>query len=84
MPNYTIAQGLTTSIFSILIVFGVLILLSFIISLLKYVGKEEEDPVKKSKPSPSRPQPVVESSPGQDSELIAAIVASCLASESKN
>lgn len=83
MGNYTFAQGLTASAFSILIVFGILILLSFIVSLLKYVGKEEA-PVKQKKQSPKSPEPVVETGTVQDSQLIAAIVASCIVSDSKN
>lgn len=68
------------SIFSMLIVFSILILLAFIISMMKYLpGKEE----KKATPAAvvNAPAPQAVQTNDEEERMVAMLIASCLAKE---
>ncbi len=76
MNPFGLSDALFVSVFSMLIVFLILILLTAIISLLKYIpGGEEEAPKKPAKKAPAAAKSAL------DGRMIAMLTASCVAQE---
>ncbi len=86
----TIPEGLINTALGMGTVFAVLILISFIISLLKFVPmllsgeKKKEKDVKTAAPAPAAPAkaapaPAVSASPAEDGQLVAVIAAAIAA-----
>lgn len=75
MNPFGLSDALFVSIFSMLIVFLILILLTAIISLLKYIPGGEEAPKKSVKKAPAAAKSAL------DGRMIAMLTASCVAQE---
>lgn len=74
--NFDILDGVSVSIFSMLIVILILMLLAFIISFLRYLPAKGEEKVKK--PATAQKQVVTSD---QEERMVAMLVASCVAKE---
>ena len=82
-PNYTMGEKMQSAavntVIGIAIVFFILLFLSFVISLMKYIPKNA--PAKAPAPAPAAPAPVEEEELVDDGELIAVIAAAIAAAE---
>lgn len=80
--DFTFGDGILTSIFSMLIVFLILVLLAAVISLFRYIKVKDPAPAKKSARQPQAAKPAA-SAPAQaatsDGALIAMLTATCVA-----
>lgn len=85
LEKYSIGEGIIVSLFSMLIVFLILLLLSVIFALLKYIPfKDKEQNSKKPVAAGAHNQTQI--SPADDAEerMVAMLVASCLAKDEIN
>ena len=92
-PNYTMGEKMQSAavntVIGIAIVFFILLFLSFVISLMKYIPKLEAALTKKNAPAPTKapapapaaPAPVEEEELADDGELVAVIAAAIAAAE---
>lgn len=84
-PNYTMGEKMQSAavntVIGIAIVFFILLFLSFVISLMKYIPKLEAALTKKNAPAPAAPAPVEEEELVDDGELVAVIAAAIAAAE---
>ena len=92
-PNYTMGEKMQSAavntVIGIAIVFFILLFLSFVISLMKYIPKLEAALTKKNAPAPAKapapapaaPAPVEEEELVDDGELVAVIAAAIAAAE---
>ncbi len=80
--TFSFSEGTSVSVFSMLIVFLILLLLSFIIYFLRYLpsaeNKQKNAAVKASEPQASR---AVSASDDQEERMVAMLVASCIAKD---
>lgn len=80
MNPFGLGDALFISVFSMLIVFLILILLTAIISALKYIpGGKEEAPTKPAKKAPAAAKAAAK--PALDARMVAMLTASCVAQE---
>ncbi len=74
--NFTMSDGVTVSIFAMLVVFLILILLSLILTLFKYLPKDaKKEPIKAS------PSKANFSDHDEEEKMVAMLTASALAKE---
>ena len=81
--NFNLLDGIPVSIFSMLIVFIILMLLAVIISLLKYLPNKKYEAAKKSEavkvPATAAAGGVSDSDSDEEERLVAMLTASCIA-----
>lgn len=81
MDNFNLGQGVIISLFSISIVFLILVLLSIIFMIFKYLpfSKEDNKKIPATTPSTSGSNLIAEAD--QEERMVAMLVASCLAKD---
>ncbi|MGI6076687.1 MAG: OadG family protein [Fastidiosipilaceae bacterium] len=81
MENFTISNGVGISLFSMLVVFLILVILAVIISLLRYLPKSKEEPkIKTPMAAPTTgDQASLASTSDEEERMVAMLVASCVA-----
>lgn len=89
MAGFSFADGAIVSVFSMMIVFLVLIFLAFIISMFKYLPQSNAEIKSNKKKALTQSQsadnaPVANGKDGLSNEVIAFIVASCLEREKRH